>query len=124
MADEFGDDGAFEAEGEIAGIAEKRHFEELEAMNIRDGVDPLCETVPVPKFPEKAADKGSEGEAENAPPIPLFEFGEEGGAMGHPVQGDPQEQGRAPYQGVELIWKNADEEQSGTRSGKQQYTAS
>ena len=76
MADEFGDDGAFEAEGEIAGIAEERHFEELESMNIRDGVDPLCETVPVPKFPEKAADECSEGEAEHAPPVALFEFRE------------------------------------------------
>ena len=77
----MGDDGAFEPEGEVAGVAEERHFEELETVDIGYAVDPFGEAVIVPHFPEEAADECRQGEAKNASPVALSEFRKKGGAM-------------------------------------------
>ena len=89
-------DGAFKAEGEVSGIAEDRHFKEMEPVDVGYGVDPLSQAVQVPHFPEEAADECGEAEAVNAPPIAVLNFREKRGVTPQCTKGDQQNQRRNP----------------------------
>src|SRR6266568_990635 len=52
---QIGNDGTFDAEGEIARIAKQRHFEEMKSLYIRNPILPMREALRVPQFPEKPA---------------------------------------------------------------------
>ena len=77
---------AFEAEGEVAAVAEQRHFKEMEAVDVRDGVDPFGEALHVPQLPEKSADERGKAEAVDVPPVAVANLWEKRGAVGQTVE--------------------------------------
>ncbi len=57
----FGHHCALQTEGQIAGIAQHRHFKDMKGLHKGDGVFPLGQTVHIPHLPEKSADQGRAG---------------------------------------------------------------
>ena len=87
MADQLGNHGAFEAKEEVACVAEQRHFEEVKTIDVRDGVDPFREAMPIPELPEKPADQRGQAEAVDAPPVAASQFRKKGRVTFQPAEG-------------------------------------
>ena len=85
-----------EAEGEVSRIAGEGHFEERESLKVGDVVDPLCEAVEIPHFPEKTANKSGENPGHGVAPISGFKAAEANRVGAYCVQGKPSEEGATP----------------------------
>ncbi len=60
--DEIPDFCAQHPERQVAGIPEERHLEHVQGVDVGDGVHPLRVASEIPRFPEKAAEKGGEAD--------------------------------------------------------------
>ncbi len=52
---------ALQAKGQVTEIAENGHGKDMVMVHIGNGILPVGQAFPVPHFPEKPADKGSQG---------------------------------------------------------------
>ena len=60
-----GDDETFDAEGNVAEKPKERHLEIMEALDVRDRVDPLRKGVEIPHLPDEATDERRDRETDD-----------------------------------------------------------
>ena len=64
-----GDDETFDTEGNVAEESEERHLEIVEALDVRDRIDPLREGVDIPHLPDESANERRDRKTNNPRPV-------------------------------------------------------
>ena len=107
--------GALQAEGQVAGVTQQRHFKDMKALYVRDPIDPFCQATPIPELPEEPADQGGERQEADAPPVAVAKRCEDRGLAAPGAQRGEQHEGGDPEQGKEQVGPDAHGQQAGRR---------
>jgi hypothetical protein len=120
--DHADDDRTLHAKRQVACVTQERHLKDLEAVDKRNPVDPLCQTPVIPHFPEETADQARKGGAENERPVPLRQGFEEMILLEEGLKRDQDEQRGYPEKGEEMMGEQTEEKE--TCSCGSEYKAS
>ena len=92
----------FEAEGEVAAVAEERHLEDMGKIDEGHGVNPAGKGPVVPEFPEEAADQRTQRQGEVGCPVAPGRGLLESAVAQQPVERCGDQVGRHPDKGEEV----------------------